>query len=259
MSPFFFGTSERRIFGVYEPAASGTSGKRAAVFCYPWGSEYIYAHRTIRQLAVRLSTAGFHTLRFDFFGTGDSAGDLTDADLAGWETDVESAMEEIRDISGVPQVTLIGMRLGATIAASVAARYSRMVDCLILWDPIVSGEEYLRQFEVIPQKLLNKRPCLSADSERSYEIQGFPLTMNMMREFHSIDLGARISPPSTRTLMLLTESSPSHERLFPIPAGRDPGSLEIETIAATRPWLESSASAGGTPVDVIQRIVNWLE
>src|ERR1700722_5596148 len=138
MSPFFFGTSERRIFGVYEPAASGTSGKRAAVFCYPWGSEYIYAHRTIRQLAVRLSTAGFHTLRFDFFGTGDSAGDLTDADLAGWETDVESAMEEIRDISGMAQITLIGLRLGATIAASVAARLSRKVDSLVLWDPIVS-------------------------------------------------------------------------------------------------------------------------
>jgi pimeloyl-ACP methyl ester carboxylesterase len=258
MSPFFFGTSERRIFGVYEPAASGAPGKRAAVFCYPWGPEYIYAHRAIRQLAVKLSTAGFHTLRFDFFGTGDSAGDLADADLGGWGTDVESAMEEIRDISGVTQITLIGLRLGATIAASVAARYPRMVDRLILWDPIVSGEEYLRQLGVFSQKSLNTRHSASTDSESAYEIQGFPLTMNMMRDVHSTDLGAWLSPPSTRTLMLLTESLPSHERLLPILAGRDAESLEIETIVAIRPWLESSASAGEVPVGIIQRIANWL-
>jgi uncharacterized protein len=258
MSPFFFGTSERRIFGVYEPAASGASGKRAAVLCYPGGSEYIYAHRTIRQLAIKLSAAGFHTLRFDFYGTGDSAGDLTDADLTGWETDVESAMEEIRDITGMAQITLIGLRLGATIAASVAARLSRKVDSLVLWDPIVSGEEYLRQLGVVSQPTLDRLYSLSIDSGNAHEIQGFPLTVSMMRDFHSIDLGALISPPPTRTLMLVTERLPSHERIFPIPAGRSAGSLEIEFVPATHSWTESSASAGSVPVGIIQRIVNWL-
>ena len=251
MSPFFFGTSERRLFGVYEPAVSGTPGKSAAVFCYPWGCEYLYAHRAIRQLAVRLSAAGYHTLRFDFFGTGDSAGELSDADLAGWESDVETAMEEIGDITGVGRVTLIGLRLGATIAASVAAKSSRPIDRLILWDPVVSGDEYLCQLGALPQDPGNTNGI-------SKQNQELTIAKNMRRDFHSIDLGALIFPPSRRTLMLLTEQLPSHERLFPMPAGQGAGSLEIESLAAIHPWLESSASAGEVPAGLFQRIVNWL-
>ena len=66
------------------------------VLCYPWGSEYIHAHRALRQLATRLSMAGFHTLRFDYFGTGDSAGEMEDADLGVWEDDIETAIEELK-------------------------------------------------------------------------------------------------------------------------------------------------------------------
>ena len=96
MTPFYFGDRRRRLFGIYEPAVLKSVGKRAAVLCYPWGAEYVHAHRTMRQLAVRLSAAGIDTLRFDFFGTGDSAGEMVDADLAGWETDIELAIEELR-------------------------------------------------------------------------------------------------------------------------------------------------------------------
>ena len=117
MNPFFFGTAERRLFGIYEPAAVGTAGKRAAILCYPWGAEYLHAHRTLRQLALKLSSAGFHTLRFDFYGTGDSGGEPTDVDLAGWEADLETAIEELTEITGLSKVTLIGLRLGAVVAA----------------------------------------------------------------------------------------------------------------------------------------------
>jgi pimeloyl-ACP methyl ester carboxylesterase len=257
MNPFFFGTSNRRIFGIYEPAAPGASSKRAAIICYPWGSEYIYAHRAIRQLAIKLSAAGFHTLRFDFFGTGDSGGDLTDADLAGWETDVESAMEEIRDIAGISRITLFGMRLGANIAASVAVRHARKVDSLILWDPIVSGEEYLRQLGVGSQSTAEQLYSIPT-SGNAIEVQGFLLTIPLMRDLNAIELGNLIFPPPTRTLMLVTERLSSHERLLPTPTGQGTGSLEIEFMTDTRPWNESSASDVRVPVGVIQRIVNWL-
>ena len=99
MNPLYIGTRGRRLFGIHEPPAVKAGRARAAVLCYPWGSEYLFAHRTLRQLAVRLCGAGFHTLRFDFFGTGDSSGDMLDADLAGWEGDTESAVEGIKDIA----------------------------------------------------------------------------------------------------------------------------------------------------------------
>ena len=45
------------------------------VLCYPGGQEYIRSRRAFRQLAIRLSSAGFPVLRFDYHGCGDSSGD----------------------------------------------------------------------------------------------------------------------------------------------------------------------------------------
>ena len=150
LDPIFFGASPRRLFGVYDPADGNSSkGLRAAVLCNPWGPEYIYAHRALRQLAKRLSLAGCHTLRFDYFGTGISAGDMVDAELAGWKGDIETAIDEVMDLTGAKRVALLGLRLGATLAASVAATRQKGVDALILWDPIVDGTTYLDSLGVM--------------------------------------------------------------------------------------------------------------
>ena len=119
MTPFYFGMRQRRLFGIYEPAR--TSSAHAAVLCNPWGNEYIHAYRSLRQLALLLTIAGFHILRFDYYGTGNSAGDMIDADVQGWKADIETAMDELRHITDLQQVTLVGLRLGATLAAAVAA------------------------------------------------------------------------------------------------------------------------------------------
>ena len=141
MNPLYLGTRERRLFAVYEPAATKDRRTRAAVLCHPWGAEYVYAHRTLRQLAVKLSASGFHTLRFDYFGTGDSGGEDSEANPAEAESDVESAIEGIQDMVGVTRVALIGLRLGATLAARTAMRRKENVEALVLWDPVVRPEE----------------------------------------------------------------------------------------------------------------------
>jgi pimeloyl-ACP methyl ester carboxylesterase len=133
------GTAQRRLFAIHE-AAAATERTRAAVLCQPLGTEYTYAHRSMRQLAIRLAMSGFHTLRFDYYGSGDSAGIESEISPAGCQGDVESAMEGLADIAGTTRVTLIGLRAGANIAAQVAARRAADVEALVLWDPIVSEE-----------------------------------------------------------------------------------------------------------------------
>lgn len=110
------------------------------MLCQPWGDEYIYAHRSMRQLAVRLSLAGFHTLRFDYFGSGDSAGEECDTDVAGLQADVVTAIETLKDLGTTEKVSLIGLRVGANVAARTAAAFPGEVEALVLWDPILSGE-----------------------------------------------------------------------------------------------------------------------
>jgi pimeloyl-ACP methyl ester carboxylesterase len=245
MNHFLFGTSKRRLFGIYDAAVDSTGARRAAILCYPWAAEYTYAHRTMRQLALKLSSIGFHILRFDYYGTGDSGGDSTDIDLLGWQADLETAIEELTEITGLTKVTLIGMRLGAVVAAGVASRLRNVVEAVVLWDPIMSGPEYLKQLGIVT----NDGP--------PFDVQGFSVTERWLRDLTKLDLVSLISRSQSRTLVIVTERSPSHGQLIPIVAGKR--TISIEHLADVHPWLESSVDSGIVPSSVLRRIVNWLD
>jgi pimeloyl-ACP methyl ester carboxylesterase len=244
MNHFFFGTSDRRLFGIYEPAAETVAQRRAAILCYPWAAEYTYAHRTMRQLALKLTGIGFHVLRFDYYGTGDSGGDSTDIDFEGWQADLETAIEELAEITGLTRVTLIGMRLGAVAVAAVAARRPETVETVVLWDPVVSGPEYLGQLGM-------------ATSEAPFDVPGYPATQRWLRDLEKLDLISIMSNCRSRTLVVVTERSPSHGRLTPIVAGKT--TISVEHLADVHPWLEGSVESGIVPFSVVRRIVNWLD
>jgi pimeloyl-ACP methyl ester carboxylesterase len=227
VNPLFIGTAERRLFGIYEPAAPSRGKPRAAVLCYPLGSEYIYAHRSLRQLAARLAAAGFHTLRFDYFGTGDSSGETAQSDLVGSFCDAEAAIEALKDIAGTPKITLIGLRVGANIAVGVASRHPSEVDSLVLWDPIVSGEQYVQSLQAPPVDEIGD---------------------NMLRDLRSIDLRSSLGRLPNRSMILVTERLPDHEQL----------GVPVEYVSAACPWVESITTSGALPVPAIQRIEEWL-
>jgi pimeloyl-ACP methyl ester carboxylesterase len=256
VNPLYLGTGERRLFGIYEPPAVKLARPRAAVLCYPWGSEYVNAHRSMRHLATKLSQAGFHTLRFDFFGTGDSAGDLVDADLTGWERDTETAIEGLKDIAGAPRVTLVGMRIGATVAARAAARRADEIEALVLWDPIVSGPEYLRSMNItvpVPIPVQIAAP----DTLAVAEIDGYPLSVWMLRGFEAIDLRADLAAAKQRSLVLVTERLVSHANLERHMSVAGPRAA-LEFVIAPYPWREEATLTGAVQVQAIERIVEWL-
>jgi alpha-beta hydrolase superfamily lysophospholipase len=136
MIPLFFGSRHQQLFGIYEPARKSSGAHRGIVLCNPGGNEYLYAHRTMRSLASRLAKAGFHVLRFDYYGTGDSAGDIGEGSPRRWCEDIEAAMSELKDMAGATRMTLIGLRLGANLAAQVAGHRGQDVDALVLWEPL---------------------------------------------------------------------------------------------------------------------------
>src|SRR5256885_1933212 len=48
MNPFFFGTADHRLFGVYQPSRR-PAGRSGVVLCYPWGHEYVPAHQALEK------------------------------------------------------------------------------------------------------------------------------------------------------------------------------------------------------------------
>lgn len=262
MNAFYFGGHERRLFGIYE-AARRARANHAVVLCHPWGGEYIHAYRSMRRLAEMLTARGVHTLRFDYFGAGDSAGSETDGDIGGWESDIETAIAELRDMTEATQVSLIGLRLGATLAAKVAGQAGSGVDSLVLWDPVVSGSEYLRELDRAARqeswKLRLTGPRRTADG--GHEILGFPLTAPMAAGFRQLDLAALAPALPQRTLIVASQRLNAHMRLRRALDGRE-APIDIEQIDDGPPaWVEWPVYhplAGALPVKLLHRIVEWL-
>ncbi len=220
------------------------------VLCHPWGQEYLRAHRAMRHLAVLLARASVHVLHFDYFGTGDSAGDMTEGDLRGWALDVETAIDELRDTTGAARVGLVGLRLGGTLAATVAARRRDDVDSLVLWDPVVRGDEYVAELDALAS------PGTAGGGAR--EVLGFVLPETLSRELAAIDLSSAVPELPPRTLLLTTRALPSHGALRQA-LGRHPaGPLPFEHLGGEPAWVEEKSSGvGALPLPVLQRIAAW--
>jgi pimeloyl-ACP methyl ester carboxylesterase len=155
LKPFFFGDSARPLLGRHHPPPGAPARRWSVVLCNPFGQEYLRAHRSLRELAHRLAQAGFHVLRFDYYGCGDSAGESDEGSLAQWQADIEAAVDEVREAAGTPRVALVGLRLGATLAALVAERRADL-DHLVLLDPIVDGAAYLRELKAADESWLRE-------------------------------------------------------------------------------------------------------
>lgn len=155
IEPFFFTSANRQLFAVRYPAMpSGADAGAAAlgvVFCHAEGHEYARAHRNVQQLSLQLAKAGVDTLRFDYAGTGNSSGSPDQVDLLQWRENICDAVSEMRRRADVSRVAVVGVRLGATLAANSQLRE---VDQLILWDPVFSGKLYLNLLGDLHQRAL---------------------------------------------------------------------------------------------------------
>ena len=144
MNQFFFGNVEKPLYAVHQEPHGSQLRDSAVLICYPTGREYMRCHRALVKLCDRLAEAGFHSLRFDYFGTGDSAGEYGDGDLTEWVSNAQLAAEELREISGVQKISVLGVRLGAAVAFGLLQSEAHL-KAAVLWDPVTDGEQFLRR------------------------------------------------------------------------------------------------------------------
>ena len=133
----FFGDTQSQLFGVHHsPRGIAKKPARAVLICPPIGQEYIRTHWCLRLTANQLCRNGAHVLRMDYTGMGDSAGSLQDVQsLDQWIDDVLMGIKRLKELSGAGTVMLVGLRMGAMLAAQ-AARLSNDVNSLVLWEPV---------------------------------------------------------------------------------------------------------------------------
>src|SRR5580658_6280344 len=117
----YFDSGGHRLFGWFHTPTAQTTADVGLVICKPFGYEALCSHRGLRAFAEAAAALGVPTMRLDYLGTGDSAEIDSQADqLDAWTRDVRAAVEELRDRTGVRHVCLLGVRLGALLAALAA-------------------------------------------------------------------------------------------------------------------------------------------
>ena len=196
--PLFFTSGARALFGIFHHPAPAARPKPGFVFCHPLAEEKLWAHRVFVSFARRLAAAGHAVLRFDFTGNGDSGGSFSDLSMSVLGEDLRSAIAELRRITGTPDVSLLGLRLGANVAMTVAED-ARDLQELILWAPITDGERYMQdllRINLMTQMATYKtvrqeRPALVAEMEQGHtvNVDGYELAWPLYASISSVKEG----------------------------------------------------------------------
>jgi len=253
---FFFGKQNKQLFGCYHQPSSNPLRDCAVLLCYPMGQEYIRSHRTFTQMAVHLAKIGFPVLRFDFYGCGDSAGQLSQSRISQWSEDISTAIYELRKKSRIKKICLCGLRLGGTL--SIMAGTPDLVDSLVLWNPIVNGKNYLRELRSLHKETLEnsytKQDCEKRNG--SNEFLGHSYSDNILNDIDSIDLLSIKENHISKTLFIksghMLDGEQMKDHLMAVGVQTD-----YRDIPGRNVWLDAP-SQEIVQLPVIQTVVSWL-
>jgi pimeloyl-ACP methyl ester carboxylesterase len=134
--PLFFPAGEDLLFGILTRPTSVANG--AAVVIAAGGGTPLSTN--VNGLSVRLcrrvAALGFHALRFDYHGLGESSGRLGEFDLtAPFVSDVSAALQCLRD-RGVERFVLVGSCYGARAVLAVAPATEGLEAIVLISPPI---------------------------------------------------------------------------------------------------------------------------
>ena len=192
LEPLYFGAASTLFACLHAPQGRPRTD-RAVVICQATGPEYTRCHRSLRILAAMLARSGHPVLRFDYYATGDSLGEGEEASVARWQDDIATAADFIRDRCPGTRLTLVGVRMGATLAARHAVERGGVAR-LVLWDPVLDGRAFvedLRARTAAHEQWLARRhgsrPALT-EADGPQDLFGFRYTPSMIDAMAAIDL-----------------------------------------------------------------------
>lgn len=253
LKPIFFGTEKRSLLGICRQA--GQSRNHGVVLCYPHAHEYIRCHRAFREMARRLARAGYHVLNFDYYGCGDSGGDYEEGRIADWCRDISLAVDVIKEECRIDRVCLLGLRLGASLAVITAADRDD-IDALVLWDPVISGKDFVKEMLCLQSTFPRKKKPPYKHGEDRYDVLGYPLTLEMIKDLEQLNL-------------LMTEPL-SMKRIFVVETGEEPDNRNLKKfleklgdgvlyshIPESRIWLKEPFESI-VPQQILLSLVSWI-
>lgn len=199
-------------------------------------------------LAESLADAGLPALLMELHGCAQSAGYLDDTNVvACWHAGMRAAVQHARD-SGARRVIVVGVRLGALLAAEALAH--EPLEAFIAWAPIVSGRRYVREL-----RLLRRVTDAENAATGMIEIGGFGIPAAVLEHISCLDL-AQIETLNAPHV-LLRERSESLNAPWLARLGDCGKVVQEQASAQIRPWLFSSSDSPILPMEDIKALTKW--
>lgn len=168
--------------GMIHRPASGFYSGTSVVICAPLGRDRIWTYRSLFHWAERLAAQGHQVLRYDHRGDGDSLDVEEDCiPWQRWVRGVEQAANFTRAGSGANALILAGLRIGATLACEATNRVRP--DGLILWDPLRTGNAWLRELQ-----LASAMAVAANAADNLIEVNGVRLTSSSIKCLEAVDI-----------------------------------------------------------------------
>ena len=127
--------------------------------------------------------------------------------MACWVASVHVAIDTLKQRSNVQQVALVGLRLGATLAAIAAAARTDVCGVVAI-APVVQGRLYLRELRILAETAAVGGDA-SADSNIGLESAGFLLTKEATETISALDLRTAKERPAANVLIVNRDDLPS--------------------------------------------------
>lgn len=247
-TPFLLGPG---IFAVVH-RPEGEAALPGWLLCSPFGGERTNSQRLFVSWARYLAAAGHWVMRFDYRGTGDSLGDFEAFTLRDYLEDIGTAAGELERLSGRPIEGLLGLRLGADLAAMFASASDRPLT-LVMWEPVIDGGRYADSLlrTAMANELVNlPGPHRTrADLRRQLaegglvSADGFPLTAASFDSVAGIDL-PRLGRPTAGPVLILQFNSRRNQPPKPATAklaelyGKT-GDTTLECVREPNVWMKT--------------------
>lgn len=234
-------------------------GDRGVVICGGHGYEELVTHRIWRAQACRFAEAGLPTLRFDYHGTGDSIGADDDSGrVQAWLQSVREAVAYLRAHTGVEEVTLVGFRLGALLAA-VAAETIDGIEGVALLAPPTTGAIYVRQMRVLARMAapIENAPPVPPEWKDDVEMGGAFLTAETIAALGTMDLTKLTRAPARRVLLFNRPDLPPDTQLDARLAelGAD---VQVDTLKGYRDMVRFAPHLCLPPEEDMARLTQWV-
>lgn len=251
--PLTFMSAGEQVVGMWHAPQGVAGAASAVVLCHGFTGNKAESHRLFVEMARALAESGWGALRFDFRGSGDSAGRFVDMSVSGEVADTHAALAYVRQRPDVnpDQVLLLGLSMGGMVAALTAGG-DPAIRAVVLWNPVAHamGIAERRRSEQHEQQLTEQGVA---------DYQGWAVGAPFLQELARLDPVSAMAEAAPATLVCLggqDEAVPNEEGLAYAEALRMAGaSVTVHTVSEAGHTFESLPAKA----EVIARTLAWIK